>query len=267
MTLRFDTHTPWQDPLALPCRLERSAADPAVMRVLVAGGTGLVGAPVVRALASRGDTVAVLGRSAERIAAMFAGVVPAVRAVTWAELTPALIAVIAPDCVINLSGENVGAGLWWTKTSMAAILDSRTATTSQLAAAMAGSGSTARLLSASGVSFYGDSDAEMNEASEAGAGAGDYLAGVSVAWEAAALSSLPAERCTFLRFGIVLTKGGGALGKMELPFRLGLGGRVGPGTQAMSWISLVSAAPPLPRPPPSTSYTHTHVPRCHPGTK
>ena len=210
------------------------------MRVLVAGGTGLVGNPVVRKLRSRGDEVVVLGRSAARIVATFAGMLPPVRAVTWGELTPALIAEIAPDVVINLCGENVGAGLWWTPASMTAIRDSRISTTSRLAAAITGSGSSARLLSASGVSFYGDSDDEVTEASGAGDVTGDYLAGVSVAWEAAALESLPAARCTFLRFGIVLAKGAGALGKMELPFRLGLGGRVGPGTQGMSWISLVS---------------------------
>lgn len=206
------------------------------LNVLVAGGTGLVGVPLVQQLCSRGDTITVLGRSHERIAATFG---TAVHAATWDGLTPAVLEGV--DIVINLCGENVGAGMWWTADSMRVIRDSRLATTTQIATALASSTSAARLLNASGVSIYGDSAEAKSEDSPVCRDDADYLAGVSVDWEAAALAQLPPERVVFLRFGIVVARGGGALGKMEMPFRVGLGGRLGPGTQAMSWISLADA--------------------------
>merc|ERR1712176_1649094 len=69
----------------------------------------------------------------------------------------------------------------------------------------------------------------------------DFLTDVTIQWEAAAMAELAPTRVVLFRIGIVLCPGGGALGKMELPFKLGLGGRLGPGTQAMSWISLEDA--------------------------
>jgi uncharacterized protein (TIGR01777 family) len=96
------------------------------------------------------------------------------------------------------------------------------------------------LLCASAIGYYGDRGAEaLTEDSKSGKG---FLPEVCVAWEAAAESARrKGIRVAHMRFGMVLSHQGGALSKMLLPFRLGLGGRIGDGTQYMSWITLSDA--------------------------
>ena len=118
------------------------------------------------------------------------------------------------------------------------ILDSRTQGTDLLARTLAGLARPPRvLLSGSAVGYYGDQgDRRLVEESPPGA---DFPARVCVAWEAA---TAPAEaagiRVVHVRTGIVLAAHGGALHRMLLPFRLGLGGRIGSGDQYLSWIAL-----------------------------
>ena len=140
------------------------------------------------------------------------------------------------DAVVNLAGENIFQR--WTPSARRRIRDSRVSTTGAIADAIAAAPRKPRvLLSGSAIGIYGNrGDEVLDEASALG---DDFLASVCKDWEAA---TQPAEqtgvRVVHLRTGIVLARGGGALGKMLLPFRLGLGGRLGSGRQWTSWISL-----------------------------
>ena len=140
------------------------------------------------------------------------------------------------DVVINLAGENVAAGRW-TPARRKRIRSSRVNATQTLVDALIREQKPPRLLiNASAVGIYGDRHAEeLTEDATPGEG---FLADVCREWEAAARAGEPrGVRVAVLRFGLVLDGGGGALGKMLPVFRLGLGGRLGSGTQWMSWIS------------------------------
>jgi uncharacterized protein (TIGR01777 family) len=141
------------------------------------------------------------------------------------------------DAVIHLAGAGIG-DKKWTPARKQLILESRTRGTDLLARTLAGlNRPPQRLLSGSAVGFYGNRGAE--ELTEASGPGNDFPAQVCVAWEAA---TAPAEeagiRVVHLRSGIVLARQGGALGRMLLPFKLGLGGRIGSGEQYLSWITL-----------------------------
>ena len=139
--------------------------------------------------------------------------------------------------VVHLAGAGIGEKKW-SPARKQLIADSRTQSTDLLARTLAGlSRPPAVLLSGSAVGYYGDRGAE--ELTEASAPGDDFLARTCVAWEAA---TAPAEeagiRVVHLRTGIVLATHGGALHQMLVPFKLGLGGRIGSGEQYMSWITL-----------------------------
>lgn len=141
------------------------------------------------------------------------------------------------DAVVHLAGENI-AGLRWTEEKKKAIRDSRVKGTRNLVDALAGLSVKPKVfVSASAIGFYGDrADEELTETSSSGS---TFLAEVCREWEA---ESRRAEdlgiRTVLLRTGIVLSKDGGALGTMLLPFKMGVGGVIGSGKQWMSWISL-----------------------------
>jgi hypothetical protein len=142
---------------------------------------------------------------------------------------------------IHLSGANVAAHRW-TPAYRREIRASRVESTEALARALARmQRPPAVLLSASAVGIYGDrGDVELTEASPAGAG---FLAEVCREWEAATQPAAEAGiRVVHLRFGVALSAGAGALGKMTPLFRLGLGGRLGNGRQWMSWIAIEDLA-------------------------
>jgi uncharacterized protein (TIGR01777 family) len=141
------------------------------------------------------------------------------------------------DAIIHLAGENIG--VRWTAARKREIMASRVEGTGAMARAMAeavSQGGPRILLAASATGYYGDrGDEAVTETSPPGSG---FLAEVVQAWEAA---STPAEvagiRVVRLRMGIPLTPRGGALARLLVPFRLGVGGRIGTGRQWMSWIS------------------------------
>jgi hypothetical protein len=144
------------------------------------------------------------------------------------------------DAVVHLAGANIAAGRW-TPARKAEIRQSRVEGTRSLCEALARLAHPPRVLaSASAVGYYGDRGAEtLTEDSAAGTG---FLADVCRAWEAATQpASRAGIRVVNLRFGMILTPAGGALGKMLLPFKLGAGGRIGSGEQFMSWITLDDA--------------------------
>jgi uncharacterized protein (TIGR01777 family) len=198
-------------------------------RVLISGASGLVGKALAEALRARGDAVASLVRRAPRGPLE----IPWDPRAGW--LDPDHLRGF--DAVVHLAGENVGAGRW-TAARRAAIASSRIDGTRLLAERLiAASPEPPPFIAASATGFYGDrGDERLDEASPAGTG---FLAETCVAWEAQA-EPLRARggRVVHLRTSLVLAREGGALSKMLLPFRLGVGGRIGSGRQWWSWIAL-----------------------------
>jgi hypothetical protein len=198
------------------------------LHVLVSGASGLVGSALVPFLTTGGHRVTRLVRGHVRDAA--ARWDPAAGTIDLKDLD-------AVDAVVHLAGENVAAGRW-SAARKRRIQDSRARGTQVLCAALARLPRPPRVLvSASATGFYGDrGDAIVDEGSAAGEG---FLAAVCREWEAATAAAAAAGiRVVHLRIGVVLSAGGGALAKMLPPFRLGAGGRVGRGTQYLSWIAL-----------------------------
>jgi len=196
------------------------------MKVVVAGGTGFLGAPLVGRLMNEGHEVRVLSRRAR--APHDIPWTPDGTAGPWAS------ALDDADAVINLAGESIASGRW-TSARKARIRDSRILATRSLVAAM--ERSTRRpavFLSGSAVGYYGPhGDEPVTEQTRPG---DDFLAAVCRAWEAEALRAAGPTRVVLLRTGIVLAREGGALPQMALPFRLFAGGPVGSGRQYQPWI-------------------------------
>lgn len=201
------------------------------MKIVIAGGTGFIGEPLVRSLEGRGDVV-VLTRDAAHVKAG--------RPVHWQPRDGEWTREIADaDVVINLAGENIGSGRW-TAERKRQLVESRIEATRALVAALRKAPNPNRtFISASAVGYYGDRrDEVMDETSAPGSG---FLSDLVVKWEDAARAAEAISRLVIVRFGVVLDTGGGALAKMLLPFKLGLGGPIGSGRQWMSWIDRVDA--------------------------
>jgi uncharacterized protein len=140
------------------------------------------------------------------------------------------------DSIINLAGAGV-ADERWTTARKALLRSSRLLSTRSLVAALQTIDTPPPiLLSASGVGYYGDRGATL--VTEDTPPGGDFLADLCVAWEEEALQAAPRTRVVTLRTGIVLHPSGGALAKLLLPFRLGVGGTLGSGEQYFPWIHL-----------------------------
>jgi uncharacterized protein len=199
------------------------------MRILLTGGTGFIGRALASALVTQGHAVTVLTRDPARAARVLPPGVPAIA--MPGELPPER----APDAVVNLAGENLGAHRW-TPARKREFVDSRVGTTRRLVAWLAGLPPAPRVLvSGSAVGYYG---ARGDEPLAEDAPPGDeYQSRLCRDWEAEALRAEDAGvRVCCIRIGVVLAGDGGALAAMKTPFRLGLGGRLGSGLQWMSWI-------------------------------
>lgn len=215
------------------------------MRVLITGGTGLIGRALVASLAGEGHEVIVLTRNPDR-----AGDLPdGARPVGWDAETPegwSELLTPAPEegveggtGIIHLAGESVAEGRW-TEAKKSAIRDSRVLSTRAVVAAVEAAAERGGepphfLLQASAVGYYGDrGDDVLTEGSDPG---NDFLAEVAKEWEAA---SAPVEtfgvRRVLLRTGVVLDDEGGALPRMALPFKMFIGGPLGDGKQWVPWI-------------------------------
>lgn len=198
------------------------------MRIVIAGGTGFLGRPLVRALQSDGHSVLALTRS-NAIAPDVASWQPDGSAGEWARHFD------RTDGVINLAGESIGGGRW-TRARKDRIRDSRVLATRSVVAAMERVSHPPRfLLNASAIGYYGPrGDEVLTE--ESGPGS-DFLASVCQEWEAEALRGEAAgARLVLMRSGVVLGEGGGILQQMALPFKFFVGGRLGSGRQYLSWI-------------------------------
>ena len=202
--------------------------------VAVSGATGLIGRRVVAALVAAGRPVRILSRDPERAASSL----PNATAFGWDGRIWPPDALAGASAVLHLAGEPVFGGLL-TAARRARIRDSRVASTTGLVQALGALPATARpstLVSASAVGYYGSrGDAVLDESAGAGEG---FLAEVCADWEAAAAGARAlGMRVVSLRIGIVLAREGGALPMMAIPFRLGLGGPLGDGTQWVPWIA------------------------------
>ena len=141
------------------------------------------------------------------------------------------------DAVIHLAGASI-AGHRWTDAWKRELRDSRVAATNRLVASLQRLHRPPQIfLAASAIGFYGSrGDEGLTESSAAGT---DFLAQITVDWETeSARAAESGARVIILRFGVILAKQGGALPRMALPFRLGVGGRIGSGRQWISWITL-----------------------------
>ena len=201
------------------------------MRLVVSGSSGLIGRALGADLAGSGDE---LVRLVRRPAASSGEV-------QWNPLAPgggiARGALDGADAVVHLAGAPVAAGRW-TDARKREIRDSRISGTGGLVSALtAMDRPPSVLLSGSAIGYYGDTGGrEVDESAPAGTG---FLADVVRDWEAAAAPAQDAGiRVVNLRTGIVLSRRGGVVGRLLPAFRLGLGARIGPGTQVMSWIML-----------------------------
>lgn len=199
------------------------------MRVLVTGASGLIGTALQRSLRERGHELLLASRSEPKDDSW----------IQWSAESGFADAreLEEIDAVVHLAGESVS-GLRWTDEKKKAIRDSRVLGTRSIVDAIAELETRPRVLvAASAIGFYGDrGDEVLTETSRSGK---TFLAEVSREWEAEARRAEDSGvRTVLLRTGIVLSKDGGALGTMLMPFKLGLGGVVGDGKQWMSWISL-----------------------------
>lgn len=203
------------------------------MRVVISGASGLVGRALLGRLRERQHDVARLARG------------PGPRAadeIAWDPVAGTIDAARLEGCeaVVHLAGENIAAGRWNCRRK-GLIRDSRVRGTRLLAEALSRLQARPRaLVCASAIGYYGDrGDELLDESAAPGVG---FLADVCREWESAAESAAErGVRVVRLRFGVILSGQGGALAKMLLPFRLGLGGKVGSGRQYLSWIALDDA--------------------------
>ena len=197
--------------------------------VAISGATGLIGSALAARLRARNVRVRRLVRTAHP---------QSPDDIVWDPMR----GVLSPndlegaDAVVHLAGEPLAHR--WTDARRRAIRESRVRGTELVARTIAALDRRPRvLLSGSAIGIYGDrGDEPVDEESALGS---DFLAGVTREWEAASVAAADAGvRVVLLRSGIVLSPKGGALERLLLPFRLGVGGPIGNGRQWMSWIAL-----------------------------
>ncbi len=200
------------------------------MKILVSGSTGLVGSALVPKLLTDGHQVHRLVRRPAMAAANEVFWNP-----TLGILDPASLEGF--DAVVHLAGESIAAGRW-TPESKQRISDSRLRGTRLLVDGLLSTVSPPKtLVSASAIGYYGDrGDDLLREDSGPGSG---FLPDLCRQWEEAAQAASERKiRVVMPRIGLVLSRTGGALPRMLLPFKLGIGGRIGSGRQYISWITI-----------------------------
>ncbi len=206
------------------------------MKVLITGGTGLIGTRLAQALTKRGDVPVVLSRDRARAKKALGEGVEVIEGNPahegkWTKTLSSC------QAVVNLAGEPVF-GRRWNDRQIERLRDSRIESTKHLVQAIAAAEPRPKVLvNASAIGFYGDApEGEVNETSSSG---DDVMARLCVDWEKAAEEvEAHGVRLVIVRIGVVLDRDGGAIKQMVTPFKLGVGGPVGSGKQWVSWIHL-----------------------------
>lgn len=202
------------------------------MHILITGGTGFIGTELRSMLLKKGHYLTVITRSPEEYEEEQA---KNQQFISWEH--PLVETMKKTDAVINLAGSSIF-GQRWTDQVKQKIYSSRIDNTKKLSSAIKQCDSPPEvMISASGISYYGDGGEEvLDESHQAGSG---FLCRVCVDWEAAAEEVTEAGvRWVSTRFGIVLETGGGALQQMLPPFKFFVGGPVGSGDQYFPWIHM-----------------------------
>ena len=213
---------------------------------VIAGATGVIGQFLTQRWLAAGYDIVAIGRDKKKIINTFG---EKVKAITWNELKAADLA--QAEVIINLTGAGIGEQRW-TSARKREIILSRVESTQRLVELCKQLGKESpALFNASAIGVYGlqteyenelptayDEDTPINFQQ-----ANDFLADVGRAWE---LAAKPAEdagiRVVYLRFAVVLAAQGGALQRIALPFKFGLGGPIGSGNQPFCWVSLIDLA-------------------------
>ncbi len=187
------------------------------MNVLISGSTGLVGKRLTTVFTEAGHTVTTLGRT------------------DFSDIRGLLVPKVeSSDVVIHLAGAPIVAR--WSVQYKKEILSSRIDTTAALVKAILAAGvKPSMFISTSAVGIYPDGQLFTEKDSRYDQG---FLGKVCQAWEEEALKASAVTSVAVFRLGIVLSKDGGALPRMMLPFRLGFGGRIASGKQGFSWIHI-----------------------------
>jgi len=208
------------------------------MKILITGSTGLVGTALTQDLQRAGHTVCRLirpGASSQSIGTSQGF------DVNWNPATGELGgAAVGADAVVNLAGASIADGRW-TPQRKQLLRASRVDTTRALVQALAKMSARPRVLvSASATGYYGNrGDETLTESSQPG---NDFLSEIAKEWESEAIKAEALGiRVVRARFGVVLSKNGGALPQMIRPFQFGVGGKIATGKQWMSWITLDDA--------------------------
>ena len=206
------------------------------MKILIAGATGMVGKALVLHL-SRQHQLTLLGRNREKLISHFSDQYPIL---TWDDLRLFNEVYLKSfDVIINLAGENIGEKRW-SFSQKQKIINSRVQTTKLLAELCSKLGEKSpRLLNAGGIGIYGFSDGNhfFTEESLPLHDANCFLSTISLAWEGALLPAIDKKVSVVqMRFGVVLSKEGGALKKMLPAFKWGIGAILGNGKQSFSWV-------------------------------
>jgi uncharacterized protein (TIGR01777 family) len=203
------------------------------LNILVSGASGLLGSALIPFLTARGHRVVTLVRRAPILEK---------EEIFWdpvaGYLDPKSVAEI--DAIIHLAGENISQGRW-TKRKKKRIMESRTKGTALVAeTAVCLEPFPEVLVCASAIGYYGDRDDRLLV--EGDTPGNDFVSKVCVEWEKATEpASQKGIRVVLMRFGIVLSPEGGALARLLWPFKMGLGGKLGPGNQYMSWVAIDDA--------------------------
>jgi len=203
------------------------------MKILLSGGSGFLGTSLARVLHQKGHTVGRLVRP---------GGQRSTGDVAWDPMAATIdsASIEGMDAFVHLSGANIGDARW-TRARKALLRSSRVDSTRVLVDALARLRQRPRVfVSASATGYYGDrGDEILAESSVPGT---DFLSLLARDWEAEAVRAEHSGiRTVRLRFGMILSVDGGALPRMALPFKWGIGGRFGSGRQWMSWITLEDA--------------------------
>lgn len=204
------------------------------MRIIIAGGSGQIGTAITRSLAASGHQVFILTRNPGKWKP-----IQKAQAILWDGRTTrgwgSLLS--AADAVINLAGENLGAGLWSTSRKRR-IVSSRVKTGEVIVEAFHEASPPPQvLIQSSAVGYYGDQG--QNKVTEDSLTGDGFMAETCQKWEASSsgIESLGARR-VIIRTGVVMDREEGILKTMMLPIKLFAGGRLGSGKQGLSWIHI-----------------------------